>query len=70
MAALNERLLSEVLSLSAGCRAELVEKILASLDLGSNKDIDALWEAEIKRRIEEVETGAVKLIPEEQVFDL
>ena len=69
MATLNEKLLHDVLALSIESRAELVEKILESLNLGSNKDIDAVWEDEIERRIEEVEKGAVKLIPEDKVFD-
>jgi putative addiction module component (TIGR02574 family) len=69
MAALSEKLLRDVLALSKESRAELVEKILDSLNLGPDKDIDALWEEEIARRIEEVENGSVELIPEEQVID-
>ena len=40
-----------------------------SLNLGPNRYVDAVWENEIEKRIEEVETGAVELIPEEKVFD-
>jgi putative addiction module component (TIGR02574 family) len=30
--------------------------------------VDAAWDAEIKRRIAEVESGTAKLIPAEEVF--
>ena len=69
MTALNEKLLHDVLLLSIESRAELVEKIFESLNLGPNRYVDAVWEDEIEKRIEEVETGAVELIPEEKVFD-
>ena len=69
MATLNEKLLHDVLALTVESRTELVEKIFESLTVGPNRDIDAMWEDEIDRRIEEVKTGVVKLIPEEQVFD-
>lgn len=32
------------------------------------EEIDASWDAEIKRRIEEIDSGAVQLIPGEQVL--
>ena len=69
MATLNEKLLHDVMALPIESRAELVEKILESLNLGPNEEIDAVWEDEIQRRIEEVENGEVELIPEEKVFD-
>jgi putative addiction module component (TIGR02574 family) len=69
MAALNEQLLCDVLALSIDARAELVDKILESLNLGPDEKIVAAWEEKIERRIEEVEKGKVKLISENQVFD-
>jgi len=69
MAALNEKIISDVLALSRESRTQLVEIILESLNIGSNKVIDAMWIEEINRRVEEVEAGTVQLIPEEQVFD-
>ena len=33
-----------------------------------DQDVDAAWDAEIRKRIEEIETGAVKTVPAEQAL--
>ena len=48
-------------------RARLAEALLASLD-PHVPDVEAAWEQEIRRRIHEVESGAVQLVPSAQVF--
>ena len=48
-------------------RARLAEELLASLD-GSDNDIDAAWDAEIRKRVAEVDSGAVLLIPAGEAF--
>lgn len=48
-------------------RARLAEKLLASLD-PHNAEIDAAWDAELRRRIDEIDQGAVTMIPAEQAF--
>jgi putative addiction module component (TIGR02574 family) len=45
-------------------RAELAELLYASLPT----DVEALWDSEIKGRIDEVDSGAVKLVPFEEAF--
>jgi putative addiction module component (TIGR02574 family) len=55
-------------------RIELAEALLESVDLGPAYECtDAAWSAEAKRRLEEVRTGAAKLVPwegaERQIFD-
>jgi len=48
-------------------RARLAEQILATLD-PQDEDIDAAWDHEIRKRIDEIETAAVKTVPSEQAF--
>ncbi len=62
-------MIHDVLALSVESRAELMENILESLSLGPDKHIDALWEPEIERRIDEVDRGVVDLILEDSVFE-
>jgi hypothetical protein len=47
----------------------LVNRILASLNLPTQPDIDRLWAAEAERRVGEIDRGEVGLIPGEVVFD-
>lgn len=46
-------------------RARLAEELLASLD-PRETEIDAAWDEELRRRIDEVERGMVQLIPAPQ----
>lgn len=48
-------------------RVKLAEEILATVH-GVDEDVDAEWDAEIKRRIAEIEGGTAQLIPAEEVF--
>lgn len=63
-----ERVVEEALDLPADARIGLVDRILASLNLPTRPDIDRLWAEEAERRVAEVDSGAVKLIPGENVF--
>jgi putative addiction module component (TIGR02574 family) len=56
-----EILESEALKLTLGERAALAQRLLASLD--EDAEIEDAWAAEIERRIAEVESGAVQVIP-------
>ena len=68
MATVKDRALDEALSLPADARIELVEKLLASLNLPTQAEINRLWAKEAERRAVEIERGEVKLIPGEKVF--
>jgi putative addiction module component (TIGR02574 family) len=57
---------AEVMKLPLEEREQLAEAIYASLD--DQMEIDEEWRVEIARRIEEIDSGAVKPIPAEQVF--
>ncbi len=48
-------------------RARLAEELLASLD-PREQEVEAAWDEELRRRIDEVERGAVQLVPAEQAF--
>jgi putative addiction module component (TIGR02574 family) len=56
-----EMLESEALKLTPSEREALAQRLLASLDEGS--EIEEAWAAEVERRIAEVESGAVQTIP-------
>ena len=49
-------------------RARLAEELLASLEGPADPVIDAPWDAEIRRRIAEVEAGTARLLPADDVF--
>ncbi len=63
-----EELIKEAVSLPVELRARLVDELLKSLN-PSQAAIDELWAAEAERRVNEIESGKVKPIPGEQVFE-
>ena len=64
----NDRVIEEALSLPADVRLSLVEKLIMSLNLPTDEEIDRLWAEEAERRISQIEAGEVKLVPGEEVF--
>ncbi len=63
----SETLIKEVLRLPAGARAALAAELIASLDDGEPaEEVETAWAQEIKRRLAEIESGTVKLIPWEE----
>ena len=48
-------------------RARLAEELLQSLEQDPDTEAEAAWDHEIERRVAEVEAGAAKLIPAEDV---
>lgn len=63
-----DKLLKEALLLPADERASLVEKLLQSLNLPTEAEVNQLWVEETERRVSQIEAGNVELIPGEQVF--
>jgi putative addiction module component (TIGR02574 family) len=59
--------LADALRLDDEERAELATELLASLDGPADPDAEAAWDAEIARRIEDIERGSIPLEPWEQV---
>jgi putative addiction module component (TIGR02574 family) len=69
MTTTNDRVTEEALSLPADVRLSLVEKLLTSLNLPIDEEIDRLWAEEAERRVSQIEEGKVKLVPGEEVFN-
>ena len=68
MTTVTDRVTEEALSLPADARLSLVEKLISSLNLPIDKDVDRLWAEEAERRLSELDAGQANLIPGEQVF--
>jgi len=64
----NDRVVEEALSLPADVRIALVEKLLRSLNLPVDEDIDRLWAEEAERRVAQIAEGKAELVPGEEVF--
>jgi putative addiction module component (TIGR02574 family) len=62
------RILEEAQQLSAAERAEIANRIVESLPHDIPADIAQAHISEVRRRIEQVESGEVALIPGEEVF--
>lgn len=61
-------LLKKVLALPPEARAALAGTLLESLDEHpADQGVEAAWSEEISRRIEEIDSGKVQLIPYEEV---
>ena len=54
-------------SLPIDMKLEIIDHLLESITPRA-KDVEEAWEEEVERRIDEVESGKVKLIPAEEVF--
>ena len=61
------KLIEEAISLPVELRAQLIDKLLQSLN-PSQKKIDKLWAKEAERRVGEIQSGKVKTISGEEVF--
>ena len=51
MATANNRVIEEALSLPADVRLNLIERLLMSLNLPIDEEIDRLWAEEAERRV-------------------
>jgi len=61
-------IVEEARQLPYGERAELIERLIADSAKDPDPEIEKAWGDEALRRIEEIESGKVKLIPGEQVM--
>jgi len=60
-------LLKQALTLPDEDRAELAASLIDSLDTTVDENVEAAWQEEIARRLDEMESGKVKGIPWEEV---
>lgn len=56
-------LLRDALTMPVEARAALIDSLLESLDTQVDEEAEASWRQEIYRRLQEIDSGAVKLIP-------
>jgi putative addiction module component (TIGR02574 family) len=63
-----EKLKVELLQLAAEDRAELGYCLIHSLDEGDDDNVQSAWEAELERRWQDMESGAIVGAPAEDVF--
>ena len=67
MTTLLEELSIRARALEPEDRARLAEELLASLQDDSEAEVDAAWDLEIQRRLEEVTNGTASFVSSEQV---
>ncbi len=61
--------LEKALALSTQERGLLIDQLIESLDEGPVQDgVQEAWSEEIKRRVDDIRSGKVKMIPGEQVL--
>jgi putative addiction module component (TIGR02574 family) len=60
-------LLQKALALPENERAELAGNLISSLETAVDADVDAAWQHEVSRRLQEVQSGSVKTVPWEDV---
>lgn len=61
------QLFREALELTDNDRATLAALLIESLEGPPDPDVEAAWAAEAERRWQEIESGAVRTIPGEEV---
>ena len=69
MTKVDEKIFDKAVSLPADSRIQLIEKLLMSLNLPTQPEIDRLWAEEAEKRVEQIERGEVELIPGNKVFE-
>jgi len=63
------KVLHEALALDRKDRTEVVLRLLQSLDGGAaTDDVEAAWQAEIERRVKDVENGTSESVSLEEMF--
>lgn len=62
-----DKVRSEALRLSEAERAELAHTLVESLDGPADKDAESAWDAEILRRLAEIDAGTADFIDREEM---
>ena len=68
MTALAEKVYNEALDLPTEDRLTLLDRLLHSSNLSTQKDIDQAWVEEAERRDRQIDEGTATLIPGNEVF--
>ena len=63
------KLLEQALALSSQDRGLVIDRLIESLDEGeADVGVEEAWSEEIKRRVDDIRTGKIRLIPGEEVL--
>ena len=62
-----ETVLGQALRMPEQERAEIAEKLIASLDDSPDIDVEQAWQEEVSRRISDLESGNAVCVPWEEV---
>lgn len=62
-----EEILNAALKLNDKEKAAVAASLLESLDPLADDDVESAWQAEIQKRLHEIETGTVSLVPWSEV---
>jgi len=68
MAGIKEKICEQALDLPIEDRLNLIEKLLESTNLPTQKHIDQTWAEEVELRAQALDKGKAGLIPGEEVF--
>ncbi|MFZ2657589.1 MAG: addiction module protein [Victivallales bacterium] len=68
MLTLSPKVEREVLLLPSDERLALIDKLIISLNLPTQADVDELWAKEAEKRIKDLDEGKVKGLRGEEVF--
>ena len=61
------KLLQQALSLSLDEQEALANSLISNLGESVGEEVRAAWDSEIKRRMDEIRSGKVEMIPEAEV---
>jgi len=68
MEGFSEKIYEQAINLPIDERLILIDKLMISTNLPTQKDIDQAWSTEIERRCQALDRGDAKLIPGDEVF--
>ncbi len=60
------KVLDSALKLSQEDRAAIAERLISSLDRTVDDDVEISWQKEIEKRVHEIQSGAIVMIPWEE----
>ena len=63
-----DEIMRAALDLAPGSRAMLVEQLMRSLDALGQTEVDEAWGMVAEQRLQEIQSGSVKLISAQSVF--
>jgi putative addiction module component (TIGR02574 family) len=64
----SQHILRTALALPESDRAEIAASLIQSLDRETDEHADAAWAAEIRRRLDSIDSGEVRLVPWDDVM--